>query len=85
MYICPKCGNPTDCKQHYEYYWIKDFATGVPYLAKRLFGLYHECRKCSWSDQYAEEPGSASNGLLTVDDICKAMKKIGADLDEHEN
>ena len=85
MYICPKCGNPTNYKQRYEYYWIEDFATGVPYLAKRPHGLYHDCRKCSWTDRFAEEPDDTSDCLITEDSIRKAFKKLGVDCNEHEN
>lgn len=85
MYICPKCGNPTNCKQFYTYYWVTDIDTGIPYMERQPYGLYHECHKCSWTDMFAEEPDNESDGLLTVDDIRDAMKKIGVEWDEHEN
>ena len=60
MFLCPKCGNPTNCVQAYEYYWMKDPNTGGYFIAKQPHGLYHDCRKCSWSDRYAEESNNTA-------------------------
>lgn len=85
MYICPKCGSPTNCKQYYTYYWITDIDTGIPYMEKQPYGLYHECRKCPWTDQYNYEPDYKSKYLLTPELIRDAFKQLGVDLNEDEN
>lgn len=85
MHRCPKCGNPTNCVQRYEYYWVKDLGTGGYFTAKQPHGLYHECRKCSWTDRFTEEPDDTSDCLITEDSIRKAFKKLGVDCNEHEN